>query len=30
MRVSYDVSDVAGFAERVLADLERLQEGTTS
>jgi hypothetical protein len=28
MRVRYDVSDVAGFAEQVLADLDRLQEGT--
>ena len=30
VRAIYDVSDVAGFAEQVLADLDRLQEGTAT
>jgi peroxiredoxin len=30
VRATYDVSDVAGFADRVLADLELLQEGSDS
>ena len=28
VRASYDVSDVGGFADHVLADLERLQAGS--